>query len=100
MFTAATEWMLGVRRELNGLLIDPCIPKHWKECFIRRPYRDAVYEVTIMNPQGVESGIERLVVDGKKVNFNLIKPHNDGKVHKIEVVMGINSKSEIPISSR
>jgi cellobiose phosphorylase len=88
MFTAATEWMLGVRRELNGLLIDPCLPPQWKECFIRRPYRGAVYEVTIKNPEGVESGIQRLVVDGKEVASNLIKPYADGKVHKVEVLMG------------
>jgi cellobiose phosphorylase len=44
--------------------------------------------VTIKNPEGVESGIQRLVVDGKEVASNLIKPYADGKVHKVEVLMG------------
>lgn len=88
MFTAATEWILGVRRELNGLLIDPCLPHQWKDCFIRRPFRGAVYEVTIKNPDGVESGVKQITVDGKKLTGNLIRPHRDGKIHRVEVIMG------------
>jgi len=98
MFTAATEWMLGVRRELNGLLIDPCLPKIWKECFIRRPYRGAIYEVTIKNPDGVEAGIDKITLDGEEIQTNLIKPHGDGKVHKIEVIMGDPGKFSINVS--
>ena len=87
MFTAATEWILGARRELKGLLIDPCIPKEWKECFIRRPFRGAVYEITIKNSDNVESGVGKIILDGKEVKANLISPHGDGKVHKVEVIM-------------
>ena len=88
MFTAATEWMLGARREFNGLLIDPCLPGEWKECFIRRPFRGAVYEITIKNPKGVQSGVEKITLDGVESKTNLIAPHGDGKVHKVEVLMG------------
>jgi len=88
MFTAATEWILGCRREFEGLLIDPCLPKKWKECFIRRPFRGSIYEVCIKNPEGVEWGAKEILLDGKKLKGNLIKPHKDGKVHKVEVLMG------------
>ncbi|MEI8176290.1 MAG: hypothetical protein WCG78_05435 [Candidatus Omnitrophota bacterium] len=88
MFTAATEWILGCRREFDGLLIDPCLPHTWKECFIRRPFRGAVYEVSIKNPEGVESGVREITLDGKKITGNLIRPHKDGKVHRVEVLMG------------
>ena len=88
MFIAATEWMLGARRELKGLLIDPCIPRHWKKCSIRRPFRGAVYDINIKNPKGVQSGVKKITVDGKIYKSNLIKPYKDGKVHKVEVLMG------------
>jgi cellobiose phosphorylase len=88
MFTAATEWILGVRRDFEGLRIDPCLPRHWRSARIRRPFRGAVYEVTIQNPDGIEKGVKSLKVDGKLVSGNLIHPHSDGKVHKVEVVMG------------
>ena len=88
MFCAATEWILGVRRELAGLLIDPCLPKHWKQAKIRRPFRGAIYEVTIYNPKGVCSGVKRILVDGVEQKSPLIKPHQDGKLHRVEVFLG------------
>ncbi len=88
MFIAATEWIAGARRELEGLLIDPCLPRRWKKCWIRRPFRGAVYEISILNPKGVQSGVRHITVDGKEQKTNIVKPHRDGKVHKVEVVMG------------
>jgi cellobiose phosphorylase len=87
-FMAATEWILGARRDLDGLRIDPCIPRQWKKCAIRRPFRGAIYEIEIENPQGVEHGVKEIYVDAKKIPGNLIKPHTDGKMHKVRVVMG------------
>ncbi len=91
MYNAATEWILGVRREFDGLLVDPCFPKNWKEASIRRPFRGAVYEVHIKNPEGVCSGVKKITVDGVEQSTPFIKPHGDGKVHKVEVVMGKNA---------
>ena len=88
MFIAATEWILGARREFEGLLVDPCLPHTWKQAWIRRPFRGAVYEISIENPKGVQSGVERLTVDGVAQDRLLIPPHSDGKVHRVEVVMG------------
>lgn len=88
MFTAATEWILGCRRDFNGLLVDPCLPHAWKECSIRRPFRGAIYEIHIKNPQGVEWGVKEITVDGRKLSGNLIRSHKDGKIHKVEVLMG------------
>jgi len=87
-FMAATEWMLGARRDYNGLRIDPCIPKSWKKCKITRPFRGAIYEISIKNPNGKEKGVKRILVDGEEVSDTLIYPHKDGKTHKVEVLMG------------
>ena len=88
MFIAATEWILGARREFGGLLVDPCLPHTWKTAFIRRPFRGAVYEITIQNPHGLQSGVERILVDGVPQDSPLIAPHGDGQVHRVEVLMG------------
>ncbi len=87
-FMAITEWLLGVRRDFAGLRIEPCIPSHWKRFSIRRPFRGAIYEIEISNPQGVQQGIKEIYVDGRRIEGNLIKPHNDGKIHHIKVIMG------------
>jgi cellobiose phosphorylase len=96
MFVAATEWILGARREFGGLLIDPCIPRHWKKAFIRRPFRGATYEITIKNPQGVSSGVKEITVDGAALDSNLIRPYADGQVHRVEVTLGKRSVSVRP----
>ncbi len=88
MYNAATEWMLGARREFKGLLIDPCLPKRWKWAKIKRPFRGATYEITIRNPEGVTSGVKKLTVDGVEQEDCLIEPHGDGETHEVQVVLG------------
>jgi cellobiose phosphorylase len=85
---AAIEWILGIRKDYEGLVIDPCIPSRWKSFKVRRPYWAAVYEIEVHNPAGKESGVKEIFVDGKRQTENLIKSHRDGKLHKVKVVMG------------
>ena len=87
-FLLATEWLLGARRECAGLRIDPVIPSSWENCKITRPFRGSTYEISIENPERLEHGVKEVYVDGKKIEGNLIKPHKDGKVHLVRVVMG------------
>jgi cellobiose phosphorylase len=87
-FMVATEWVLGARRDYEGLRIDPCIPSHWKRCSIRRPFRGDVYEIEIENPNGVEKGVKDVSVDGAPMEGNLVRAIGDGKTHKVRVVMG------------
>lgn len=88
VYTIVTEWMLGIRKYVEGIRIDPHLPSSWKKAKIRRPFREAIYEILIENPKGVEHGVKEIYVDGKKIEGNLIKPHRDGKSHKVRVVMG------------
>ena len=87
-FLAGTEWILGVRRDYQGLIIDPCIPSRWKKCAMRRPFRGAIYDIQIDNPKGRQHGVKEIYVDGKRIKGNLIKPHKDAKVHKVRVLLG------------
>ena len=41
-YMVVTEWMLGIRRDFEGLRIDPCLPTHWKRCEIQRSFRGDV----------------------------------------------------------
>jgi cellobiose phosphorylase len=87
-FMCATEWLLGARREYNGLRVDPSIPRQWKSCFIRRPFRGSVYEITIENPQGKEHGVKKVVLDGRELDTNLLPVFEDGKTHQVKVILG------------
>ncbi len=83
-----TEKLLGVCPEFEGLKIDPCLPRHWKTAGITRKFRGATYAVEIANPDGINHGVAEIIVDGKKLEGNIIPPHGDGQVHTVQVRMG------------
>lgn len=85
---AITYYILGVRPDYNGLLIDPCIPRKWKGYTVKRVFRGATYEIEVKNPKGVSKGVSYLMVDGKKVMGNVAPEFEDKKVHKVEVTLG------------
>ena len=80
--------MMGAIPDYHGLRIDPCLPRKWKKVHLRRPFRGAVYEITVRNPNGVSKGVKSITVDGKKLRGRLIRPHSDGRTHEVVVVMG------------
>lgn len=88
MFMAATQWMIGVQPEFDGLKIDPVVPAHWKEFSIVRPFRGAIYKIHFKNPKGVESGVKQIFVNGEKISGNIVPVLPAGKEHVVEVEMG------------
>lgn len=87
MMKAATNWIIGVRPQYHGLLIDPCVPKTWKNFRMTRQFRNAVYDITFSNPNGISKGIGSIHVDDKLFESNLLPVFSDGKTHKISVTM-------------
>lgn len=83
---AITEFILGIKPTYNGLLIDPCVPQTAKEYKVTRKFRGGEYHITIKNPQGVQTGVKSITMDGNAINGSII-PASDGK-HTVEVVMG------------
>ncbi len=84
----ATNWILGVRAEHEGLLIDPSIPAEWPEFSYRRQFRSATYAIHVDNSAGVSRGVKSITVDGKAIEGNILPDFKDGKEHEVKVVMG------------
>jgi len=87
-FVASSQYILGIRADYKGLIVDPCIPKAWKGFAAKRHYRGCDYYITIRNPQNVSKGIKSVTVDGKKIEGNVIPAFADNKDHNVEVIMG------------
>jgi N,N'-diacetylchitobiose phosphorylase len=71
-FVAATQFILGVRSDYDGLVIDPCLPPDWDQCEITREFRGKTFHITIQNPGKVSKGVASLTVNGRKCEGNLI----------------------------
>ena len=87
-FYAVSQYMLGIRPEYDGLLIDPCIPTDWKGFKATRKFRGATYSIEVVNPNKKSKGIREVTIDGMPHKSNLIPVFGDGKVHKVKIVLG------------
>ncbi len=87
-FRAMTQWMIGVRPDFDGLLIDPCLPSSWKKCSLERDFRGARYHVEIRNPHGLQKGKLSLSVDGVRTEGRKVANFADGKLHRIVAEIG------------
>lgn len=85
-YFSATRYMLGIKPQFDHLQIDPCVPADWKEFKVSREFRGAMYEITVLNPDGVMKGVSKLYLDG--VETQQIPVCDAGSRHEVTVVMG------------
>jgi len=71
-YFTATQWILGIRAEYEGLRMDPVIPARWKGFTVTRRFRGNTYIVEVKNPKAKQRGVKRLRVDGKEIAGNLL----------------------------
>ena len=87
MYTAATRYILGIRTEFAGLVVDPCIPSDWTGFRVSRQWRGATYEIEVRNPSGVEKGVKSVTLNGRPIDGPIpIQPA--GSSNGVVVVMG------------
>jgi cellobiose phosphorylase len=79
--------MLGAKPDYAGLRIDPCIPSEWKECSIVRHYRDATYNIRILNPDGLQKGSLEITLDDIPITGDFLPIVEDGKIHDVRVLL-------------
>lgn len=87
-FIALIQYTLGVRPTFDGLQVDPCMPRAWKQARIVRRFRGTRYDIRIANPDGVNRGVRGIKVDGKAIKGDVLPLFRDHGVHVVEVTMG------------
>jgi cellobiose phosphorylase len=88
-FVVASQYILGIRPDFDGLRIDPCVPKKWKGFTVTRKFRGVTYTIEVKNPNAKSKGVKSLVVDGQKVAGNVLPLPTDGRTAvKVEVTLG------------
>ena len=90
MDIAATQYLLGVRPTVKGLVLDPSIPAAWKGFSVSRVYRGCELNIQVVNPNGVQHGVRSVMLDGAVLNDNILTPELlQGKEKAVvEVVLG------------
>ena len=80
------DFILGIRADKNGLLIDPVIPSEWKSYSVKRKFRSTLFNITVSNPSSVNSGIKSITLNGVPVEGNILS--TDVKSADVNVLMG------------
>lgn len=83
LFRDIVENIAGVRAGYRGLELSPCLPSAWKEVSARREYRNATYNIRILNPSGLQTGKLTVFLDGKPLRSNVLPDLHDNREHEV-----------------
>ncbi|MBM7566291.1 GH36-type glycosyl hydrolase domain-containing protein [Paenibacillus sacheonensis] len=95
MYQAGIEWILGLKRRGNRLLINPCIPAEWPEFSVTYTYGRTAYRINVYNPSRRSGGCTALRIDGEEAEISahwmddspFIAMEDDQKEHVIELTL-------------
>ena len=93
MYKAGIEYILGMKIKGNIenkkqiLTFNPCIPKGWKEYSIKYKYGNSVYNIKIKNPNGKNTGVEKIILNGKEVETKEIVLEENSGINNVEIIM-------------
>ena len=87
-YFTATQYILGVQPDYDGLRLDPCVPGSWKEFSMTRIFRGKTFEITVSNPSGVQKGVKRVTLNGEVLEGNLIPMDKMKDTNQVMAEMG------------
>lgn len=71
-FVALSQYILGIRPDYDGLVIDPCLPASFRSYAVKRIFRSKQFDIEVSNPHGIARGVEFLAVNGHVMKDNLV----------------------------
>ncbi len=87
-FVNVSQHILGVYPTHSGLQINPCVPKGLGDFTITRKYRNTTYNITVSNPNDVEKGVAKMLVNGVEVSGNIIPYDASQTQADVQIIMG------------
>ncbi|MBE6538412.1 MAG: hypothetical protein E7671_02990 [Ruminococcaceae bacterium] len=87
MNIAATQYLLGVRPVLGGVLFDPCVPADWNDFKVKREFRGIKLNITYKNPDHKEKGASSIEFCGKKIDGNLLPYDAIKDLKEVDIVV-------------
>jgi cyclic beta-1,2-glucan synthetase len=93
MYRVGIESILGLRRHGKTFAIAPCIPAVWPGFHLQWKFGTSRFDIAVENPGHCCRGVSQVEVDGMMVDPEMIPLVDDGKVHRVTVVMGSSVSS-------
>ena len=83
-FVAVSQYLLGVRPDYDGLIVDPCISAEIPEFIVRRRVRGADYVISVHNSGGKGATLE---VDGVAIEGNQVPYASPGSTVQVTAIV-------------
>ncbi len=83
-FFTVSQYIMGIRPDYKGLIIDPKLPATITEMKVTRKFRGATYNINILN-KGGDNLI--LAANGYPVEGNRLPPPEEGKTYEVTVIL-------------
>ena len=90
-----TESLLGLKQEVDKLILNPCIPADWETFKVHYRFKETFYHITFIQKSGV--GEMLIKVNGADRTGNAIDLIDDKAEHIIEVFIFSDHTSNTPI---
>ncbi|MCL2051857.1 MAG: N,N'-diacetylchitobiose phosphorylase [Lachnospiraceae bacterium] len=87
VMVGTVEGILGLRPEIKGLVVNPSIPSEWKSFEMVKVFRGKKLTISVNNPNGAESGVKSITVNGTKIEGLLIAAEILKDVNEVIVEM-------------
>ena len=87
VMVGCVEGILGMRPDFYGLRINPSVSTDWKEFEISKLFRGKKLHIVVKNPNGSESGVASMTVNGTEYKDNYIPAADLKDENEILVVM-------------
>ena len=72
VMVGCVEGILGLRPDFDGLKISPSVSSDWKEFSMEKDFRGRKLHIQVQNPNGKESGVEKIVLNGQTIDGDYI----------------------------
>jgi cellobiose phosphorylase len=87
VMVGSVEGRLGIKPQIDGIIIDPAPSPDWKRFTIRKVFRGKTLNITVENPDSSEYGVKRVEVNGEAIEGVLIREDALVDVNEVRVVM-------------
>ncbi|MGN0591922.1 MAG: GH36-type glycosyl hydrolase domain-containing protein [Ruminococcus sp.] len=88
VMVGCVEGICGMRPDAEGLVISPSIPAAWDGFSMKKKFRGKMLNITVKNPNHVQSGVASMTLNGKAVEGSKVLAAELADVNEIEVVLG------------
>ncbi len=90
-YYSAVHYILGIRPDYNGLIVDPCVPDEWKEFTVTRRFRGKDIVIHYSNLQKIHHEQIIISLNGKKIFGNKLPLHLLKSKNQVDLIVQCKS---------